>query len=74
MAFDVAGKINSQSLAFDFLHDETGKPLIVEISYAYSMGATYDNCPGYWDKGLDWHDDDVNPQRYIIEEFIDSIK
>lgn len=74
MAFDVAGQINSQSLAFDFLYDEIGNPLIVEISYAYAMGAAYDNCPGYWDKDLDWHDDDVNPQHYIIEEFINSLK
>jgi glutathione synthase/RimK-type ligase-like ATP-grasp enzyme len=74
IAFNVAGKIKSQSLAFDFLYDETGNPLIVEISYAYSMGAAYDNCPGYWDKDLNWHEDDVNPQRYIIEDFINSLK
>ena len=74
LAFDVAGQINSQSLAFDFLYDEKGNPMIVEISYAYSMGTAYDNCPGYWDKDLNWHEDDVNPQRYIIEDFIDSLK
>ena len=48
--------------------------MIIEISYAYSMGTAYDNCPGYWDKDLNWHEDDVNPQRYIIEDFIDSLK
>jgi glutathione synthase/RimK-type ligase-like ATP-grasp enzyme len=70
MAFDVAGRIGTDSLAFDFVYDETGKPRILEISYAYSMGSAYDRCPGYWDPNLDWHKDEVNPQRYIIEDFI----
>lgn len=74
IAFDVAAQIGSDSLAFDFLYDETGNPLIVEISYAYSMGTAYDNCPGYWDKDLNWYQDEVNPQRYIIEDFINSLK
>jgi RimK-like ATP-grasp domain. len=73
-AFDVAKQIGSQSLAFDFVYDEIGSPLIVEISYAYAMGAAYDNCPGYWDADLKWHEDDVNPQRYIIEDFINEFK
>lgn len=73
-AFDVTDQIGANSLAFDFVYDEIRNPLIVEISYAYSMGIAYDDCPGYWDKDLNWHEDDVNPQRYIIEDFINSIK
>jgi len=73
IAFDVADQIGAKSLAFDFVYDEIGSPVIVEISYAYAMGAAYDNCPGYWDKDLNWHEDDVNPQRYIIEDFINSL-
>jgi glutathione synthase/RimK-type ligase-like ATP-grasp enzyme len=74
IAFDIANQIGSDSLAFDFVYDEMKNPLIVEISYAYNMGAAYDNCPGYWDKDLKWHKDEVNPQRYIIEDFINSLK
>lgn len=74
IAFDVATQIGSDSLAFDFLYDEIGSPVISEISYAFAMGAAYDNCLGYWDKDLSWHKDDVNPQRYIIEDFINSLK
>jgi len=73
LAFYVAGQVNTQSLAFDFLYDDSGNPLIVEISYAYSMGSAYDNCPGYWDKDLKWYNDKVDPQRYIIEDFINSM-
>jgi len=73
-AFDVADQLNSQSLAFDFVYDEAGNPLIVEISYAYSMGNAYDSCPGYWDKDLHWHEENINPQHFIIEDFIHSLK
>jgi len=70
IAFDVANKINSQSIAFDFVYDNEGKPLLVEMSYGFAQGSAYDDCPGYWDSDLIWHDDNVDPQRYIIEDFL----
>lgn len=73
IAFEVAQKIDSQSTAFDFIYDEKGNPMIVEISYGFVVGPIYDACPGYWDKQLNWHDDNVNPQNYIIEDFINSL-
>jgi hypothetical protein len=74
IAFEVTDQIGAKSLAFDFVYDEIGDPIIIEISYAYAMGAAYDDCLGYWDKDLNWHEDDVNPQRYIIEDFINSLE
>lgn len=74
IAFSTSRKIKSQSLAFDFIYDKEKNPLIVEISYVYVMGVAYDNCSGYWDENLNWHPDNVNPQRYIIEDFIAEIK
>ena len=73
IAFDISKKIKTQSIAFDFVYDEKQNPKIVEISYAYSMGSLYDNCPGYWDNNLDWHVAKVNPQIFILEEFIKKI-
>src|SRR5690606_26871477 len=73
IAFEVSKKLNTQSLAFDFVYDKEGNPLIVELSYAYSMGKFYDDCPGYWDPDLVWHDKLVDPQRFIIEDFIASL-
>lgn len=73
-AFDVTSKIGANSLAFDFIYNEKNQPLIVEISYAFAQGAIYDDCPGYWDKDLIWHEDKVDPQRYIIEDFLSEIK
>ncbi|MDD4309604.1 MAG: hypothetical protein PHO32_04430 [Candidatus Cloacimonetes bacterium] len=74
IAFEVTKKINSQTAAFDFVYDLDNKPLIVEISYSYSVGSAYDNCPGYWDSELIWHESKVNPQYFIIEDFLRFLK
>ena len=74
IAFNIANKLKTLSLAFDFIYDKNKKPLIVEISYAYTMKGETNNCPGYWDENLNWHPDNVNPQRYIIEDLIAEIK
>ena len=74
IAFDIAKKIGAQSLALDFIYDKKNKPYVVEMSYAYIIGEFYDNCPGYWDENLNWHDKNVNPQYFMIEDFLNYIK
>lgn len=73
IAFKVSQNIDSQSTAFDFIYDQQGNPLIVEISYAFAAGPVYDACPGYWDKQLNWTETKINPQFFIIEDFINSL-
>lgn len=73
IAFEVAEKLGSQSLAFDFIKDND-KNKIVEISYCYALGKFYDDCPGYWDRNLNWNIADVNPQYFIIEDFIERCR
>ena len=72
IAFETAKKLNSKSVAFDFIW-ENDEPKIVEISYCFIMGAFYDDCPGYWDSKLKWHDKIVNPQYFIIEDFLNEL-
>ena len=55
IAYDVNKKLKAQSVAFDFVFDENNQPLIVEISYGYSIKA-YDSCEGYWTHDLVWHE------------------
>lgn len=57
IAFEINEKIQSQSIAYDFVFDKDNNPLIVEISYGYTASA-YDKCEGYWDKDLNWHKGD----------------
>lgn len=54
IAFKVAKKLCTQSIALDFVFDKDNAPLIVEISYGYAVAA-YDACEGYWTDDMQWH-------------------
>jgi len=72
-AFGISDKIGCQSMAYDFIY--AGSIIkLVEISYGFVMGEFYDRCPGYWDQNLNWHYDNVDPQKYIIEDFLLTLK
>ncbi|ENV43184.1 ATP-grasp domain-containing protein [Acinetobacter schindleri] len=69
LAFKINEKIRSSSIAFDFIFDKDNQPLIVEISYGFSVEA-YNKCPGYWDKQLNWYEGYFNPQEWMVENFL----
>lgn len=73
IAFDIAKKLQAQSLAMDFIMDGD-EPKVMEISYGFITGEFYDSCPGYWDSQLNWYQATVNPQYFIIEDFIEDLK
>lgn len=70
-AFKSAKKLKMQSVAFDFIVHQ-GKYLIVEVSYCFIIGAFYDDCPGYWTRDLEWIDAPVDPQRFILEDLLET--
>lgn len=72
-AFKTAKELNTQSLAFDIIL-QNNIPKIIEISYCFTMGPAYDNCPGYWDETLRWHEEKVNPQYFMIEDFLEELE
>lgn len=67
--FQVAKKLNLQSVAFDFVFDEKKNPLIIEVSYAFGTKGS-SQCKGYWKDDLSWHEGVVNPYEWQIESFI----
>lgn len=69
IAFDVARKLELQSVAFDFVHDEFNNPLIVEISYGFGREGL-SKAPGFWDSDLKWYDKKVQPEEWIIEDLL----
>ena len=73
ITFEINKAIKSQSLAVDFVFDKENNPLLVELSYGFSM-AIYDQSPGYWTADLAFHKEKFNPQGWIVEEVIASIK
>lgn len=55
IAFECNKKLQTQSIAFDFVFDSSNNPLIVEISYGYAVKA-YDYCEGFWTDDMQWHE------------------
>lgn len=65
LAFKINDKIMAQCLALDYVFDN-GSPKIVEISYGFDPKG-YNDCPGYWDNELNWHEEKFNPYGWMIE-------
>jgi hypothetical protein len=53
-------------VAFDFVEDSERNPLIIEMSYGFGTSGI-DNAPGYWDSSLQWHDEKINPQGWMVD-------
>lgn len=70
IAFAVARRIGSQSMAFDFVSGENQRPLIVEVSYCYCM-LVY-SCSGYWDANLNWQEGHFWPQDTILVDLLNK--
>lgn len=68
LAFDTAKKLNSQSIAIDLVHSKNDEILIVEISYGFPVKNFLDGAAGYWTDNLKWHEDEFNPQGWMVEE------
>ena len=66
IAFDTTQKLKTQCLAYDFIYDINNNPLIVEISYGFSISG-YINCPGYWDSSLEWHEGAFDPYGWMVD-------
>ncbi|MBX2966883.1 MAG: hypothetical protein KF845_12105 [Cyclobacteriaceae bacterium] len=65
LSLDIAFKLQSQCIALDYVYQDD-QPLVVEISYGFSQNG-YDDCPGYWDEELNWHEGKFNPQGWMVE-------
>lgn len=69
-AFEVSDKLNFQCMAYDFLTDENGEPVICEISHAFKSQWYFEKCTGFWDKDLNWHEGHFWPQYLQLMEFL----
>jgi len=68
-AFSISERLGFDTMAYDFIYDETGKVFITEMSYCF-VDWMVQSCPGYWDKGLEWHEGNFWPQRFQLEDFL----
>jgi len=71
LAFELAKKLDTQSIAFDFVY-QNEKPLVVEISYSFKSVGVYEKCEGYWDEKLNFHPGTFNPYGWMVECILDQ--
>jgi glutathione synthase/RimK-type ligase-like ATP-grasp enzyme len=69
IAHDLSRDCGFQSMAYDFLVDPQGGLRLSEISYCFLNQAVFE-CPGYWDRELQWHAGKVWPERAQAEDFL----
>jgi len=67
IAFDVSKKMGFQSMGYDFLTNEEGRPEFCEISYTYLSSAVH-ACSGYWDADLNWHEGHFLPELLHLRD------
>ncbi|QWT20729.1 hypothetical protein KPL74_01675 [Bacillus sp. NP157] len=72
IAFAASRKLGAQCLAYDFVFDQTGAPLIVEVSYGFTSAA-YDACEGFWTEDLAWHAGRVEPEAWMVDGIMAQI-
>lgn len=68
-SISLALELKTQSIAFDYVSDDYGNYYIVEISYGYQSNAI-NNCGGYWDIDLNFHEGDWMPEYLIINDLL----
>lgn len=66
VSFEYQKKLKAQCIAYDYVLDENNQPLLIEISYGFA-NAGYDDCPGYWDEQLVWHEGKFNPYGWMVD-------
>ena len=72
IAFEIARKTRSQSMAFDFVFTSDDRPMVVEVSYCYDATAVY-NCDGHWNREFKWRPGHLWPQDAILTDLLDQI-
>jgi glutathione synthase/RimK-type ligase-like ATP-grasp enzyme len=72
LAFQISRKIESQSLALDFLFDDSNSPIVVECCYAFGVGFV-PLIEGYWDDQLQFQRMRITPPQAILEDFLTTV-
>lgn len=68
-AFEVTRKLGVQAMGYDFLRDPNGQWRIIEMSCGCLAWTIYE-CPGHWDRDLNWHEGRLWPQVEILKSVL----
>jgi len=73
LAYRISSALDAQSMAYDFLVDPGGRPVVTEMSYTY-LDWPLAQCDGYWDPDLVWVAGRMWPQAAQVEDFIARVR
>ncbi len=69
-ALEISISMEFQTMAYDFIYNDSGEPEFCEISYTYQDNAVF-NCPGYWDENMKFHEGHFLPQYFHVMDLLD---
>jgi len=70
IALEISQRFKFQSMAYDFLRDSAGDPVIVEMCYGFAdFGVA--SCPGHWNADMEWQEGHCWPQTQLIRDFLE---
>lgn len=72
IAQEIQREMGFQMMAYDFLINARGEPVIIEIG-CQSAGIAVAQCPGYWDWELKWHEGKILPQYKILQFLLSDL-
>jgi glutathione synthase/RimK-type ligase-like ATP-grasp enzyme len=72
LSLDYTHLLKGQCVAYDFVFDTRSNPRLIEINYGF-LPSGYDDCPGYWDEDLKWHESKFDPYGWMIELLIKTV-
>ena len=70
-AFEISEKLKLLSVAYDFILSLEQEPLIVELSCFFGTKGS-SKCNGYWDRDLNWHEEEFNPFGWMVDTVLNS--
>jgi len=68
-ALEISISMKFQTMAYDFIYNETKEPECCEISYTYQDNFIF-NCPGYWDENLEFHEGHFLPEYFHVMDLL----
>ena len=69
IAFETTDKLGGDCVALDFVFDPQSAPRVLEVSYGF-IKEVYDPCTGFWDRDLNWHPGQIDPQGWMVQQVL----
>ena len=70
--FNVADALGSRCAALDFVQYQ-GQIMLIEVSYGFPTTAFADDCPGFWNRSIEWREGQLDIYRWMVDALLADI-